>query len=82
MKKGKLALLISGIVVGTLALAVAVPFTVLAVRANSLNADYSYLKTEDEYKDKVEVTGLELVTQHVSCGYANIFKFRLCFWSV
>ena len=72
MKKGKLALLISGIVISALALAIAVPFTVLAVRTNNLNADYSYLKTEDEYKDKVEVTGLELVTQHVSCGYATI----------
>ena len=72
MKKGKLALLISGIVISALALAIAVPFTVLAVRTNSLNADYSYLKTEDEYKDKVEVAGLELVTQHVSCGYATI----------
>ena len=72
-KKTKIILIasISGFVV-TLGLAVAIPFTILGVKTGQLKADYSYLKEDAAYKDKVEVTGLELVTQHVSCGYASI----------
>ena len=61
----------SGIVL-TLGLAVAIPFTVLCVKTAYLKADYSYLREDVAYKAKVEVTGLELVTQHISCGYASI----------
>ena len=55
-----------------LILATAIPFTVLAVKTNNLKSDYSYLKEDNTYKEKVEVVGLELVKQHVSCGYASI----------
>ena len=55
-----------------LILATAIPFTVLAVKTNNLKSDYSYLKEDTTYKEKVEVVGLELVKQHVSCGYASI----------
>ena len=55
-----------------LILATAIPFTVLAVKTNNLKSDYSYLKEDNAYKEKVEVVGLELVKQHVSCGYASI----------
>ena len=67
-KKTKIILLasIGGFVV-SLGLAVAIPFTILAVKTNNLKADYSYLKEDAIYKEKVEVTGLNLVTQHVSC---------------
>ena len=37
-----------------------------------MNANYEYLKDDVTYSQKVEVTGLKLVTQHVSCGYASI----------
>lgn len=47
-------------------------FTILAIRTASLDSDYSYLKNDEHYSKKVEVEGLELVTQHVSCGYATI----------
>ena len=71
-KKTKIILaIVSGLVV-TLGLSVAIPFTVLGIRTLSLNTDYSYLKEDVNYKDKVEVTGIDLVTQHVSCGYASI----------
>ena len=71
-KKKKLAIIISASVVGALVLAVAVPFTILGIRTAQLKSNYSYLKTDTNYSTKVEVTGIELVKQHVSCGYASI----------
>ena len=55
-----------------IALAVVVPFGILGIRTSRLNKDYEYLKTDATYSKKVEVTGINLVTQHVSCGYASI----------
>lgn len=71
-KKAKIIIGISCGLVGALALAVAIPFTILGVKTANLEKDYSYLKTDANYANKVEVEGLELVTQHVSCGYASI----------
>ena len=72
-KKTKIIVIasISGLVV-TIGLATAIPFTILAVKTNSLKSDYLYLKEDKTYKEKVEVVGLNLVKQHVSCGYASI----------
>ena len=72
MKKKKLIIIISCFVVGALTLAVAIPFAILAIRTANLKADYSYLKDDPEYSSKEEIEGIELVTQHVSCGYATI----------
>ena len=55
-----------------IALAIVVPFGILGIRTSRLNKDYVYLKTDETYSQKAEVTGLNLVTQHVSCGYASI----------
>ena len=60
------------IVVTALVLAILIPFAILGIRTESLNTDYSYLKNDEEYSVKVEVEGMELVTQHISCGYACI----------
>lgn len=68
----KKIILIVSIVVSTLALAVLIPFAVLGIRTSSLNKDYSYLKDDEQYSIKTEVVGVELVTQHISCGYASI----------
>ena len=74
MKKKTKIIIITSIssFVLALTLATAIPFTVLAVKTNNLKSDYSYLKEDNTYKEKVEVVGLELVKQHVSCGYASI----------
>ena len=53
-------------------LSVAVPFVFLLVRTNFIKNDYKYLKDDSSYNNAVEVTGIELVTQHISCGYASI----------
>ena len=71
-KKTKVTLIVVSALVGALVLTASIPLIVDAVKTNNLKADYSYLRNNADYKDKVEVTGLELVTQHVSCGYASI----------
>ena len=72
MKKKKLLIIIPSIVVAALALAVAIPFSILGIRTSTLKAKYDYLKADSSYSQKVEIEDIELVTQHVSCGYATI----------
>lgn len=71
-KKTKVTLIVVSALVGALVLTASIPLIVDTVKTNNLKADYSYLRNDADYKDKVEVTSLELVTQHVSCGYASI----------
>ena len=71
-KKAKVTIIVVSALVGALVLTASIPLIVDAVKTNNLEADYSYLRNDAKYKNKVEVTGLELVTQHVSCGYASI----------
>ena len=71
-KRKKIIIAISSIVATALVLVVAVPFIVLGVKTSKIRNDYSYLRNDATYSTKVEVTGVELVTQHVSCGYASI----------
>ena len=72
MKKKNLVLLIVASLVLTISLVVSIPFVILGVKTTKLEADYSYLKTDEKYSQKVEVKEIELVKQHVSCGYATI----------
>lgn len=72
MKKSKIIICISSVVVSALALAVAIPFAILGIRTGNLKADYSYLKTNENYSTKVSVEGIELKEQEISCGYATI----------
>ena len=59
-------------VIAALILVVGIPFVVLAGRTAGVKTDYSYLKNDPVYGVKASVSGVELVTQHVSCGYATI----------
>ena len=72
MKKKKIIAFIISSIVTALVLVVAIPFIILSIRTNNLKHDYSYLKEDNNYSYKVEVNGIELVTQKVSCGYASI----------
>ncbi len=38
-----------------LALAVAIPFTILGVKTSGLKTDYAYLKDDEDYCSRVEV---------------------------
>lgn len=71
-KKKKIIIISVAAVVASLTLAVAIPFTVLGIRSTSISGDYTYLREDEKYSTKVEVTGIDLVTQHISCGYATI----------
>ena len=71
-KKKKIIL---GITIGVstaLVLAVLIPFMILGIRTASIKKSYAYLKEDPIYSQKQEVTGIELVKQEISCGYATI----------
>ena len=72
MKKKKLIIFIILGVVVTLGLAVLIPFSILGIRTTSINNEYAYLLEDNDYQAKVEVTGLNLKKQDISCGYATI----------
>ncbi len=69
--KKKIAIIIVAVAIAVI-ITLATPFIVLACRTGALKSDYFYLKTDKTYSVKAEVSGIELVTQHVSCGYATI----------
>ena len=71
MKKKKLFIII-GSVVTTLVLVATIPLITIGVRTAELKSNYEYLKTDTKYSNKVEVEGIELVKQDISCGYATI----------
>ena len=70
-KKKKIVVITCASVGVALTLAIAVPFINFAGKSNAIKKDYSYLKTSI-YNSKVEVSGIDLVEQHISCGYATI----------
>ena len=73
MKKKKIIILsVVGGVILSLSLSLIIPFAIIGINTNNIKNDYHYLRDDIKYKDKVEITDLELVTQHVSCGYATI----------
>ena len=73
MKKKKRIVLISVCsLVGALVLALAIPFTILGIKTASIKNDWEYLKEDANYNKKVKVEGVNLVKQHISCGYATI----------
>ena len=71
-KKKKIVLGISIGVSAALVLAVLIPFMILGIRSASIKKNYAYLKDDPIYSEKQEVTGIELVKQEISCGYATI----------
>ena len=72
MKKKKIIIISVSALVGAIAIALIIPFTILGIRTASLSSDYSYLKTDASYNDKLEITGVNLKKQDLSCGYAVI----------
>ena len=72
MKKKKLIIIIAAAIVGAIALSLAVPFSIYGIRSAAIKTDYKYLKNDSLFNKKVEVKNIELVTQHISCGYATI----------
>ena len=71
-KKGKIAIIVTSSLVACLALAVVIPFAIMGAKTANMNKDWQYLKNDTNYSQKAETTGLNLVKQHISCGYASI----------
>ena len=71
-KKKKIILVITLGVSAALVLAFLIPFMILGIRTASIKKSYAYLKEDPIYSQKQEVTGVELVKQEISCGYATI----------
>ena len=71
MKKKKVVIIAISALVGALALATAIPFTILGIRTASMNSDYQYLINDPDYYERVAV-GFSLKKQDISCGYATI----------
>lgn len=71
-KKKKIVIGISIGVSAALVLAVLIPFMILGIRSTSIKKNYAYLKDDFVYSEKQEVTGIGLVKQEISCGYATI----------
>ena len=67
-----LAWAIPAIVVSVLILVLTIPFMVMEIKTINMKNDYDYLKKDSTYSLKVEVDDIELVKQHISCGYATI----------
>ena len=63
---------IIGCLLGAIALAIAIPFSIFGIRSATIQIDWTYLRTDAKYSQKADVLGLELVKQHISCGYASI----------
>ena len=67
-----LAWAIPAIVVSILILVLTIPFMVMEIKTINMKNDYDYLKEDNTYSLKVEVDDIDLVKQHISCGYATI----------
>ncbi len=48
---------------------------ILRVRTKQILTDYSGIYEMEEYREPVYVEGVDVITQHVSCGYACIQMF-------
>ena len=70
-KKRKLTIIITSAVVGSLMLAIAIPFTIFGIKSARIDNDYSYLLEENKITTK-KIEGVPLVKQDISCGYAII----------
>lgn len=66
----KAPLIVASLLVGSVAFALAIPFSVLGIRSSVIDNDYSYLFEQGKIQErKLEVP---LVKQEISCGYAII----------
>ena len=70
----KIAIAICAIVVIIVCVAV-VALVMLQARTNALHDDYSNMLVDAKYSAPVQVEGVEVITQDVSCGYAVIEMF-------
>ena len=75
MKIFKRILIILAVLFVILALVASVSLAVLQARTNGINDDISEIYTNEKYSNPVFVSGIDVIKQDVSCGYAVIEMF-------
>ncbi|MCR5558405.1 MAG: hypothetical protein K6F75_12710 [Butyrivibrio sp.] len=75
MKRLAIVLKIVGAILAVIVVMAVVALVRLSVRTKALQDDYSALLSDERYNDPVSVSGVEVITQDVSCGYAVIEMF-------
>ena len=76
MKKPVKVILISLIsLIIALSLITGIAFTVLAIKTDRIDDDYSFVYSSEKYSSAVKAENVEVITQNVSCGYAVIQMF-------
>ena len=78
MKKSiKITIIVISSFIVAIGLTLGIAFSVLAVKSNNIDNDFSAIYTNDKYNMAVNVDGVEVITQEVSCGYAVIEMFSV-----
>ncbi len=72
MEKKKILIIGISAAITSLVLALVIPIGININKTMKLETNYSYLKNDPEYSTKAQVEEVDLVTQHISCGYATI----------
>ncbi len=76
MKKSiKITIIVICSFIIAIGLTLGIAFSVLAVKSNNIDNDFSAIYTNEKYSKVVNVDGIEVITQEVSCGYAVIEMF-------
>ena len=72
-KKPKIIIICLSGVTLAIVLTLLIPFTIMGIKTNKMSKDFAYLENDNSYSQKVEISSnLNLVKQHISCGYATI----------
>ena len=76
MKKVLKVILIALVIIcAATALVACISLASLGIKTKSIQDDYSAIFNNDKYRNPVNTTGVEVITQDVSCGYAVIEMF-------
>ena len=75
MKVFKRILIILAVIFAIIAVTAAVSLAILQARTNGINDDISEIYTNEKYSNPVFVSGVDVIKQDVSCGYAVIEMF-------
>lgn len=76
MKKSvKILIAVIGSLIVAVGLILGIAFSILAIKTKNIDNDFSAIYTNEKYSAAVNVDGVEVITQEVSCGYAVIEMF-------
>lgn len=76
MKKSvKIVIIVIASLIVAIGLVLGIAFSVLAIRTKNIDDDYSSIYTNEKYAVAVQIDGVEVIEQEVSCGYAVIQMF-------